>query len=104
MEYMISVTISLLATVISSMAVFFLKHYFKKKEVKDHAREELTVQETILILRSINAVGKLALANCIALRDGKTNGETAAAMKEYETVRRELYDFLLQASSHNCAE
>lgn len=104
MEYLISVTISLLATVISSMAVFFLKRYFKKKEAKDHAREELMVKETILILRSINAVGKLAHANCIALRDGKTNGETAAAMKEYDAVMSELYDFLLHASSRGCTE
>ena len=102
MEQAISLIISLCATIISSMAVFFLKRYFKKREERERAREQLAAEENMLILRSINAIGKLTLANSIALRDGRTNGEMASALREYEKVDRELYNFLLEASTHNC--
>ena len=102
MEQAISLIISLCATIISSMAVFFLKRYFKKREEREKAREQLAAEENMLILRSINAIGKLTLANSIALRDGRTNGEMASALREYEKVEQELYNFLLEASTHNC--
>ena len=103
MEYVFSTVLSLVATVISGMAVFFLKRYFKRKETKDRAREELAAKENMLVLKSINAIGKLTLANSIALRDGKTNGDMSRALKEYEAVDKELYDFLLQSSPHQPA-
>ena len=102
MEQIISVVISLVATIVSGMAVFFLKRYFKRREEREKAREQLAAEENMLILRSINAIGKLTLANSIALRDGRTNGEMASALREYEKVDRELYNFLLEASTHNC--
>lgn len=102
MEYFISLAVSACATVLSGMALYFLKRYFKEKEKKDRAREELLAEETMLVLKSITAVGKLTLANTIALRDGKTNGETARALEEYERVDRELYEFLLSIGSHTC--
>ena len=98
MEQIFSLIISLSATIISSMAVFFFKRYFKLREERERVREQLAAEENMLILRSINAIGKLTLANSIALRDGRTNGEMASAMREYEKVDGELYDFLLRAN------
>lgn len=100
MEEILSVLISLIATVVSGMAVFFLKRFFRARETREQAREQLAAEETVLILRSINAIGKLTLANSIALRDGKTNGEMTNALQEFEKVEKELYLFLLEASTH----
>lgn len=101
MELIISSVIGLLATVVSGMAMFFLKRYFTKREERDKAREARMAEENILILRSIHAVGKLTIANSIALRDGKTNGEMTNALSEYEHIERELYNFLLTANFQN---
>ena len=46
-----------------------------------------------------NYVGKLTTATCIALKDGRTNGEMSAALKEYEEVDKELYNYLLSVNA-----
>ncbi len=101
MEIMISSAIGLVATIVSGMAVFFLKRHFVKREEKERERGERMAKENILILKSIHAIGNLTIANSIALRDGKTNGEMASALREYENIERELYDFLLTANFQN---
>ena len=58
MEQIISMVISLVATIVSGMAVFFLKRYFKRREEREKAREQLAAEENMLILRSINAIGR----------------------------------------------
>jgi Mn2+/Fe2+ NRAMP family transporter len=95
-----AIVISVLGSVISGMALFFLQRYFKKKEKKDEQRDKAKAKENILILKSINAVGKLTVANSIALRDGKTNGEMHEAMELYEHTERELYDHLLEQNAN----
>ena len=61
--------------------------------------ESVKATQTALILKSLNALGKLTVANSIALRDGKTNGELKSALTEYEVVEKELYEYLI--STHN---
>ena len=46
----------------------------------------------------IEALGKLTVANSIALRDGRTNGEMSSALKEYEQVEKELYASLVSVN------
>ena len=53
----------------------------------------------MLILKSIDAVGKLTYADAVAIRDGKTNGEMKEAMKAYAEVKEELYEYLLEENS-----
>ena len=38
----------------------------------------------------------MTLANSIALRDGKTNGELKKALAEYEQVNKEMLEFLFE--------
>lgn len=95
---MISIIISIAASIISGMVLFFLQHYFKKKAKQDEEREEKSHKKDILVIKSINALGELTQANAIALRDGKTNGELKHAMKEYEQVNKEMLDFLIENS------
>lgn len=95
----LTIILSVAASVISGMALFFLQRFFKKKDRKDEARDKAKARENVLILRSINAVGKLTIANAIALRDGRTNGELKVALEEYAKVDREMYQYLLDRNA-----
>lgn len=98
MDTVISLIFTIVATVISSTVLFFLKGYLKKNQLRDEQRDRDKAKEIELILKCLNALGNLTVANSIALRDGKTNGELSAALSEYEKVNRELYQYLI--SSH----
>lgn len=97
---MTAIIISIVGSVISGMALFFLQRFFKKKEEQDKIKEEARRKENILILKSIDANGKLTYANTIAIRDGRTNGELKDALKDYHKIRDELYEYLLEQNSH----
>jgi Mn2+/Fe2+ NRAMP family transporter len=95
-----TIIISIVGSVISGMALFFFQAYFKKRDQKDEERDKAKARENVLILKSINAVGKLTEATAIALRDGKTNGEMHSALHSYETVDAEMYDYLLTRNAN----
>lgn len=95
---MIAIVISICASIISGMVLFFLQSYFKKKQKEDEEREHKRHKKDVLIIKSLNAVGDLTLANSIALRDGKTNGELKKALKEYESINKEITDFIIENS------
>ena len=92
----ITVAISIFASIVSGTVLFFLQRYFKKLDERDKA----AAHENILILKSINALGKLTVANSIALKEGKNNGELTSALNEYKSVDKELYDYLLERNAH----
>ena len=96
---MVAIIISVASSIISGMALFFLQRFFKKKTKKDEERDAAKAKENILILKSIDAVGKLTYANAIAIRDGKTNGEMHEAMECYSESKQEMYDYLLEQNS-----
>ena len=95
---MLSVVLSVAASIISGMVLFLLQRYFKRKHQLDEEREEKRHKKDILVIKSINAIGDLTLANSIALRDGKTNGELKKALKEYDAVNKEMIEFLIDNS------
>ncbi len=96
---MAAIFISIVASIISGTVLFFLQWYFKKKDKRDEHREVRRCKETSLVLKSIKAVGKLTVANSIALRDGKTNGEMHSALEDYDEVDRELQDYLIDEAA-----
>lgn len=100
----ISIVFSTLAGIISGAILFFVKRFFKKKELMERQRYENRVKEDMLILKSIDVIGKLTVANSIALRDHKTNGTMSNALKEYEEVSGELYAYLLEVNARNNME
>ena len=97
MDSVISMSLTTVATVISGAILFFMKRYFGEQHASEIRREDAKIKENALILRSLNALGKLAVANSIALRDGKTNGEMSSALSEYERVEKELYSYLVDS-------
>ena len=96
---MTAIIISVCASIVSVMALYFLKRYFYKRDKKEAKKDELIAKENILILKSIDAVGKLTYADAIAIRDGKTNGEMKAAIEAYKKADEELYNFLLEQNA-----
>ncbi len=95
----LSIIISIGASVISGMALFFLQRYFKKKEKREAERDRVRRRENVLLMKSLDAVGKLTYANAIAIRDGKTNGEMHEAMESYNESKDEMYDYILEQNS-----
>ena len=104
LSIIISIVLSTLAGIISGAVLFFVKRFFKKKELMEHQRYENRVKENMLILKSIDVIGKLTVANSIALRDHKTNGTMSNALNEYEEVSAELYAYLLEVNARNNME
>ncbi|MDE6604779.1 MAG: hypothetical protein K2K85_02015 [Clostridia bacterium] len=96
---MVAIIISIASSIISGMVLFLLQHYFKKKTKTDEERDMAKAKENILIIKSIDAVGKLTYANAIAIRDGKTNGEMHEAMESYIEAKQDMYDYLLEQNS-----
>ena len=93
---MTAIIISIASSIISGMVLFFLQRFFKNKAKKDDERDAAKRRENLLILKSIDAVGKLTYADSIAIRDGKTNGEMKTAVEAYKKADQELYEFLLE--------
>ena len=98
MNTTISLIITSLAPIVSGIVLFYFKKMISNHQKTEAERERSKAEETMLILRSLDALGKLTVANSIALRDGKTNGELSSALGEYEKVQAEMYQYLL--SSH----
>lgn len=99
MDTAITLLVTSVASIFSGMVLFLIQRFFKNQQRKDEEREKDKAMQTALILKSLNALGKLTVANSIALRDGKTNGELKSALSEYEVVEKELYEYLI--STHN---
>lgn len=96
---MIAIVISICSSIVSGMVLFFLQRFFKKRQENEEKREERQHKKDVLMMKSINAVGDLTLANAIAIRDGKTNGELKKALKEYDESSKEMLDFLIENST-----
>ncbi|MDD4003054.1 MAG: hypothetical protein PHE12_02550 [Clostridia bacterium] len=92
----LTIVISVFASIVSGTVLFFLQRHFKKIDKRD----KLTALENILILKSINSIGKLTYANAIAIQKGHNNGEMKEAMDGYAEVNDELYEYLLEQNAH----
>ena len=95
-----TIIISVTGSVVSGTALFLLQRWFKKKDARDDKREQVMARENILIIKSINAVGKLTEATAMGLVDGKLNGEIHEALEEYSRVDKEMYNYLLDRNAH----
>lgn len=98
MNSILSLIITLTASVFSGIVVFLFKNFLRRQQEKEEMREKEKATETALILRSLIALGKLTVANTLALRDGKSRKEINEALKEYKEVETALYEHLI--SSH----
>jgi len=95
MGTIISAVLTAATTVVSGVVLFLVTRFLNRQRSGEERRDAEKAQETVLILQSLNALGKLSVANSIALRDGKTNGEMSAALREVEQMENRLYDYLV---------
>ena len=49
----LTIVLSIVASIVSGMALFFMQRYFKSKDKKDDARDGTKAKENVLILKSI---------------------------------------------------
>lgn len=96
---MTAIVISILGSIISGMVLFLVQRFLKKNEERENERNKARAKENILILKSIDAIGKLTYADAIAIRDGKTNGEMKEAIEEYVEVKEDMYNYLLEQNA-----
>lgn len=96
---MAAILISIFGSILSGMVLFFLQRYFKRYEKKEIERNQTRAKENILILKSIEVIGKLTYANTIAIRDGKVNGDLKEALVEYNEIKESMYEYLLEQNA-----
>ena len=94
METLLTILLTSMASVFSGVVLFLIKSYLKKQRKKEEEREAQKANQMTLIIRTLNSLGKLTVANSIALRDGHTNGELKSALGEYRDVEKDLFDYL----------
>jgi hypothetical protein len=87
-------------TAVVSGVVGLCFHGIKKRmddeKKKQEEREEARRKYEIFQVKTLTAVTALSKANAIALKNGKCNGETSAALAYLETVKHEHRDFLTE--------
>ena len=88
----IIVTVILSMGIPSSLLAIFLSRFEKRMDEKDKAREECNV----LVIQGVRAAISLGEASAIALRDGKTNGETKEALDFAKESKHNINDFLVK--------
>lgn len=96
---LISIIISVATSIFLGIVLFFIKRYFDNKEKIEIEEEKARQKENVLILKSIDAIGRLTYADSIAIRDGKINGEMKDAVQSYIAIKSELYDYLIDQNS-----
>ena len=94
MDTAVTVLITSIASIFSGLVLFLIQSHFKRQQKKEEERETEKAKQMTLIIRTLNSLGKLTVANSIALRDGHTNGELKNALGEYKDIEKDLMDFL----------
>lgn len=64
--------------------VLCISRMFAKSDARRDAIEKARLEADIIVNEGLCAVGGLARATAIAVRDGKTNGETKHALETYD--------------------
>jgi len=88
--------ISAIVPAIGGAILYFLKKHFKQMQKQVCETEERQTQKDILILKNLNAIRHLTVANAIAIKNGHTNGELEDAKKECDAIDKELNEFLIE--------
>lgn len=69
---------------------------FRRIEKKMDREREARKKHELFQVKTLTAVAALSKANAIALKNGKCNGETSAALAYLQQVKHEQRDFLTE--------
>ena len=95
MNTVFTTMLSIIVTVMSGVILFLMTRFLNQQQSKEKEKEAKKSEENTLILQFLNALGKLSIANCLALRDGKSSADMSAALNEFEKADKALYDYIL---------
>ncbi len=99
MCFMLSVIISAICSIISGMVLFLMQHYIKERHSSDKEINQENHKKDILILKSLTALGKLAMSNSSVIKSAEKNVDAKEAVDEYNKVNTEMVNFLIENSS-----
>lgn len=83
----------------SAIVGFFCHRIEKKMDADKKAREKLEASRRkyeVFQVQTLTAVIALSKANAVALKNGKCNGETQAALKYLDEIKHDQRDFLTE--------
>lgn len=89
----------LLSAVVGGIVGIFFRRIEKRMDKENEARqerEEARRKYEIFQVKTLTAVTALSKANAIALKNGKCNGETKAALEYLDKVKHEQREFLTE--------
>lgn len=89
----------LLSAVVGGIVGIFFRRMEKRLDREEAARkerEEARRKYEIFQVKTLTAVTALSKANAIALKNGKCNGETKAALEYLDKVKHEQREFLTE--------
>ena len=89
----------LLGAVVGGVVGLFFRRIEKRMDREEKARkerEEARRKYEVFQVKTLTAVIALSKANAIALKNGKCNGETSAALTYLNTVKHEHREFLTE--------
>ncbi len=92
------VAIGLPSAIIGGVIGLFFRRIEKKMErerQEREAHEKARREYEVFQVKTLTAVTALSKANAIALKNGKCNGETKAALEYLEQVKHDQRDFLV---------
>ena len=95
---MLSMIFSVITSIISGMVLFLMQTYIKNRNSKDEQSEKSEQKKYTLMIKSINALGKLATSNSNVINSAETSAEARDALNEYNKVNNEMLDYLIDST------
>ena len=86
---------------VTGLCFWLLQKGITRSEDRRELREARKEKCEVLMIQAIGASITLGEACAIALRDGRTNGETRDALAYAQKVKKEQRDFLTQIAAEN---
>ena len=96
---MLSMIFSIITSLISGMVLFLMQTYIKNRNTKDEEDEKGQQKKYTLMIKSINALGKLAMSNSTVINSAETSPEAREALNEYNKVNSEMLDYLIDTAN-----
>lgn len=86
---------------VTAFCFWLLQRNITSTDIKRQEHEKKKEKCEVLLIQSVSASISLGEACAIALRDGKTNGETRTALAYATKIKDEQRDFLTQVAAQN---
>ena len=94
----ILMAVGLPGAIVTAVVGFLVRRIEKRladEEKENQKREEARKAYELFQIKMLTAATALGKANAIAIKNGKCNGETSAALEYLEEVKRDQRDFLI---------